>query len=83
MADLRPADAWSQEGFHFFVFALRPPDEAETPAPEPPVAVFAMHPESKEPVSAVVVTPTAAGDEAEIRDLRQPDSAYTAPLPQE
>jgi hypothetical protein len=56
---------------------------------DPPVVVFAMHPEEPAPVSAVVVTPKPGGEEAEVVDLRQPDSAYTAaytrssPAPQE
>lgn len=80
VADLRPADAWQQEGFHFFVFELMA-DRADSLVAVSPLAVFAMHPEVREPVSAVVVTPNSAAAEAEIRDLRQPDSAYTAPIP--
>src|SRR5207244_3902334 len=41
---------------------------------------FAMHPESSAPVSAVVVTLGPDGADAEVRDLRQPDHAYTAPF---
>ncbi len=80
VADLHPADAWQQEGFHFFVFVLRAAEGTDGVLPEPPVAVFAMHPEMPEPVSAVVVTPSSDGAEAEIRDVREPDSAYTAPI---
>jgi len=80
VTDLLPVDGWLQEGFHFFVFELRMPDGSGAALPEPPVAVFAMHPEQKEPISAVVVTPSFKGGEAEIRDLRQPESAYMAPL---
>src|SRR5438105_4075293 len=72
VADLRPADSWQEDQFHFFVFALRPAEEAP-PTPEAPVAVFAMHPESSAPVSAVVVTLGPDGADAEVRDLRQPD----------
>lgn len=79
VADLRPADAWQQEGFHFFVFELRA-NGSHTPGTGQAVAVFAMHPEVQEPVSAVVVTPNGDGAEAEIRDLREPDTAYTAPI---
>ena len=85
VADLRPADAWRQEGFHFFVFDLHPAPGGGAPAgPAPaerPVAVFAMHPAASAPVSAVVVTPSAGGGAAEIVSLLQPESAYTAPLP--
>jgi hypothetical protein len=80
VADLRPVDAWRQEGFHFFVFELRPPAGAAGVLPEPPVAVFAMHPDEPLPVSAVVVTPRPEGGAAEIVNLLQPESAYTAPL---
>jgi hypothetical protein len=86
VADLRPADAWQQDGLHFFVFTLRPPDGAPgtggagaggagAPA-EGPLAIFAMRPEAREPVSAVVVTPSAEGGaDPEITDLRQPAPA--------
>ena len=79
VAELRPTDSWQQEGLHLFVFALRPEDGASLP--EPPVAVFTMHPGAKEPISAVLVTPGPGGADAEIRDLHQLDSGYTAPLP--
>jgi hypothetical protein len=80
VADLHPADAWQQEGFHFFVFVLRAEHGTNSVVPEPPVAVFAMHPAEKQPVSAVVVTPSSDGAEAEIRNVRQPDSVYTASI---
>ena len=78
-----PLDHWQEEGLHFFVFALRPENgtsngAASLPA-EPPVAVFALHPEEPAPVSAVVVTPSAGGKEAQVLDLRKPENAYTAP----
>jgi len=64
VTDLRPADAWQEDGVHFFVFELRANDEpvgapAASPddSPESPVAVFAMRPEPGTPISAVVVTP--------------------------
>ncbi len=38
-----------------------------------------MHPEESDPVSAVVVTPRPDGEDAEVRDLRTPDSSYVAP----
>jgi hypothetical protein len=44
------------------------------------VAVFTMHPEVAEPVSVVVVTPSRDGGEAEVVNLRQPESGYTVPL---
>ncbi len=81
VADPRPADAWRQEGFHFFVFALRPAEGADAAPAEPPLAVFAMHPDEKDPVSAVVVTPGPDGAGAEVRDLREPERAYTVPVP--
>jgi hypothetical protein len=80
VADQRPTDAWRQEGFHFFVFTLRPADGAAGPA-EPPLAVFAMHLDAKGPVSAVVVTPGPDDAGAEVRDLREPERAYTVPVP--
>ena len=76
-------DSWEEDGLHFFVFQLHPAEGAEANgarAAEAPVAVFAMHPEQTAPVSAVVVTPGPGGAEAEIRDLREPDSAYTVPV---
>jgi hypothetical protein len=79
---LLPVDSWQEDGLHFFVFRLRPADHAPVPEALAPLAVFAMHPDSPAPVSAVVVTPSADGMQAEVRDLRAPDSAYTVPLPQ-
>ena len=80
VADLRPVDSWQEEQVHFFVFALRPEDNAPA-TPEPPLAVFAMQRGSTEPVSAVVVTASPDGVQAEVRSLREPDTVYTMPLP--
>jgi hypothetical protein len=78
VAEHLPADAWQQEGFHFFVFPLRPADGAETAPVEPPLAVFAMHPDAKDPISAVVVT--TGPDGVEVQDLREPERSYTMPI---
>ncbi|HJZ49524.1 MAG TPA: hypothetical protein VKE41_20240 [Roseiflexaceae bacterium] len=79
VASPRAVDSWQDQGVHFFVFQLNPVDGAAAVPDDPPVVVFAMHPEEPAPVSAVVVTPRPGGEEAEVVDLRQPDSAYTAP----
>lgn len=68
-------DSWLDEGFHFFVFQL-----GGTSAATAGVAVFAMHPEQSEPVSAVTVVPTPDGAHAEVTDLKEGGS-YTTPLP--
>ena len=80
VADLRPVDSWQEDQVHFFVFALRPEENAPA-TPEAPVAVFAMHAECTEPLSAVVVTPSLDGVQAEVRSLREPATVYTMPLP--
>jgi hypothetical protein len=80
VADLRPVDSWQEDQVHFFVFALRPEDNAPA-TPEPPLAVFAMHRESTEPVSAVVVTASPDGAQAEVRSLREPETVHMMPLP--
>jgi hypothetical protein len=80
VADHHHLDSWQDDELHFFVFLLRPPEDGAANSEDPPVAVFAMHPEYKEPVSAVVVTPGPDSAEAEIRDLRVPDQVYTAPV---
>ena len=65
---------------HFFVFQLRPAEGSKPVPDDPPVAVFAMHPLESAPVSAIVVTPSGVGEEAEIMNLREPESVYTAPF---
>jgi hypothetical protein len=81
VADLRPVDSWQEDNLHFFVFQLRREDNEQPAQAEAPVAVFAMQQESKTPFSAVVVTPSATSDQAEIKDLRQIDRVYTAGIP--
>ena len=75
-------DSWLEDGFHFFVFLLKP-DGNTGSAHEGSFAVFAMHPEAPEPVSAITVVPDKTGTEAEITDLRHQTDTYTAPLPLE
>lgn len=75
-------DSWKEDGLHFFVFSLSAPQGAEqgTRTEDGPLAVFAMHPASSSPVSAVVVAPRPGGAEAEIRDLRSPGTVTVAPV---
>jgi hypothetical protein len=75
-------DSWQEDGFHFFVFQLKPADSTMNghATTGPPVTVFVMHADQQEPISAIVVTPLPDGQEAEIEDLRTPDSAYHAPM---
>ena len=75
-------DSWLDDGFHFFIFMLAPVRGPNGAPSDGAVAVFAMHPESAEPVSAVTVVPTGSGSDAEITDLRPPGGSYLAPLPQ-
>lgn len=74
-------DSWLDDGFHFFVFALRPVESSDGTVRDGAVAVFAMHPESAEPVSAITVVPLNGDNKAEITDLRPPGGSYIAPLP--
>lgn len=80
VAEADPADAWREDGLHYFVFQLHP-NGIDSPPDSPPMAVFVMDREADEPVSAVTVTPLPDGREAQVTDLRQPDSGYTAPMP--
>jgi hypothetical protein len=74
-------DSWLDDGFHFFVFALRPVESSDGALRNGAVAVFAMHPQSPEPVSAITVVPVNGGNDAEITDLRPPGGSYIATLP--
>jgi len=73
-----PTDSWQEDGLHFFVFELQRRDDLKTAPAEPPLAVFAMHPEATRPISAVVVTPD--DDRADVSDLRDPERTYSAPM---
>ena len=75
-------DSWKEENLHFFVFSLLANEEvaSDEGGEEGPVAVFAMHPASNTPFSAVVVSPRPGGLEAEIRDLGSSQTAYVAPV---
>jgi hypothetical protein len=80
LAQSLPTDSWQEDDAHFFAFQLLPADESSPNSHEPPVAVFAMRLPEPVPISAVIVTPSADGQEAEVVDLRQPDSGYVALL---
>ncbi len=70
-----PVDSWQEDNLHFFVFHLEVASKVDTTSVGP-VAVFAMHPAERAPVSAVVVTPGVNGEEAEVLDVRRPENAY-------
>ena len=74
-------DSWLDDGFHFFVFVLGSDGDPESVTHRTSFAVFAMHPESPEPVSAIAVVPNESGVEAEITNLRSPGGSFVAPLP--
>ena len=80
VAHPRAIDSWQEEGLHYFVFQLKAAEGAEATPETTPVAVSAMHPTMTEPVSAVVITPTGSGDQAEVVNLRDPDQPYTLPI---
>ena len=80
IANPQAIDSWQEDDLHFFVFELRAAEGAASSAAEPPVTVFTMHPEEPAPISVVVVTPSASGEEAEIMDVRQPETAYSVPV---
>jgi hypothetical protein len=79
-ASPKAVDSWQDQGYHFFVFQLRPRDDEPEVPNDPPVVVFTMHTEQAEPVSVVVVTPQPGGAEARIEDLRSPNGGYSARL---
>lgn len=65
---------------HYFVFQLRPQEEAPADA-DSSFALFTMRWEDNEPVSAVVITPSPSGNQAEVVNLRDPAGAVqTVPL---
>jgi len=74
-------DSWLDDEFHFFVFVLSSDGDRQSPRQHASYAVFAMHPESPEPVSAITVVPNQAGTEAEITDLQPPGGSHIAPYP--
>jgi hypothetical protein len=77
LAGIQPIDSWLELDHHFFVFQLK--EAPDFVGPEPPVAVFAMHPDQPTPVSVVVVEPSQNGEHAWVRDLHDPDKPYNAP----
>jgi hypothetical protein len=74
-------DSWLDDGFHFFAFTLATITDDEHAESRGGLAVFAMHPDSPEPVSAVTVVAVPGGREAEVTNLRPPGGSYLAPLP--
>ena len=73
-------DSWLDDGFHFFVFVLAPAQNRDGASGEGGYAVFAMHPDSAEPVSAITLVATETGRDVEITDLRPPGGSHIAPL---
>lgn len=73
-------DSWLDDGFHFFVFVLAARDNVGAVSEDNGVAVFAMHPDKRDPVSAVTLIPDESGDEAEVANLREPGGSYIARL---
>jgi len=79
VANPKPVDAWQANMVHYFLFELRPGGDAPATT-EVPFALFTMAWEYDGPVSALVITPEAGGEQAEVVNLRQPESIYTMSL---
>src|SRR5437773_11361257 len=71
-----PIDSWADDGLDFFVFALRAAPGASNG--DVPLAVFAMHADHADPVSAVVI-PRVDDANAEVRWLLDETVPYTIP----
>jgi hypothetical protein len=67
VSTLKPVDAWSLDGLHYFVFALTRPEESAAD----PYALFVMNGEAR-PVSALVIQPSENDAEADVEDLCLP-----------
>jgi hypothetical protein len=80
LVDPEPADAWQEEGLHYFTFELSQ-NGVRSPENDPPVAVFTIDDGSGKMVSAVIVTPLPDGKQARIDDLRSDEAGYNALLP--
>ena len=79
VANPKPVDAWQANTVHYFLFELRPLKEAPESAVVP-VALFTMQWEYDGPVMALVITPNANGEQAEVVNLRQPEIVQHVPL---
>ena len=77
VANPKPIDAWQDNTEHFFVFELRPIENATGRAS---FALFKMRWENDGPVLAVTVTPIADGKQAEVRSIAQPSNVHLVPL---
>ena len=79
VANPKPVDAWQADMVHYFLFELKPVEDAPATT-EVPFALFSMAWEDDGPVSALVITPDASGEQAEVVNLRQPGSIQTVSL---
>src|SRR5947208_2031598 len=67
VADLKPLDAWQEDGVHYFVFALRP----EVDDTSAPLALFSMASGDTTPMSAMLITPGATPEAVHVQNLRR------------
>jgi hypothetical protein len=80
VADPKPIDAWQDEGWHYFLFQLLPENGQPASKAMAPVVLFTMVGSDSTPVSALVITPRPGVGQAEVMNLRQPESVYTVDL---
>jgi hypothetical protein len=83
LATSEPSESWQDENLHFFVFELMDQDGTITSEAEKRVVVITMRPAEASPVSVVVVSPGENGEEAQVRDMRQPQHEFTVPYVQQ
>jgi hypothetical protein len=78
VADPKPFDAWLANNDSYFVFELRPQDDATPPGAA--VALFRMRWEDDAPVTAIVISPSGTRERVEVHDLSRPGTPYTVSL---
>jgi hypothetical protein len=80
VADPKPIDAWQEEGWHYFLFQLLPENGQPASEATAPVVLFTMVGGDSAPLSALIITPSPSGGQAEVTNLSQPGSTYSVDL---
>ena len=80
VAEPMPIDAWEMDMVHYFIFQLKPLEDAPAGA-EPPYVLFEMRYEDYGPLSVLLITPKPNGEEAEVVNLRAPGDVQVMALP--
>jgi Mg2+/Co2+ transporter CorB len=81
LLSLCPQDAWTMDGFAFYVFELAPEESRACKPDNSSIAIFAVNEAQEMVITAKILTPDETLSTAWIQEWDKPEQVMVLPLP--